>query len=421
MELTHFVDKNFFSRIIKLCISTSEISRRKFMDQKENKKTMQKQQQGYLQVILSVLVFFILFLVEIYLMINRHNELLIICGVGIGILICTYFFMKGILAYRVNEEYQQIDQYEALQKAGKASYLLMRKYFNEIEEQLANMDERIGVPTEEIINAQKGIAKITISRNKENADALMNSNDKLLEKVADFEEALQLLSKEMASVNQAMLDKSLKDLILKQHETIGLLKESELSIKNEILNMNLKMSMGQPVMYQSQPNMAQAQQETVRHNEPEPVSDMNPGILDDFSELEDFLREGTEQVREEEIENPMLAEVIQFAEPSVESLPSVEPLEEESVVELETEIEVEPVVDAEPVEEESIAEVEPAVEEPEIDLESVEEEPDNYGIEEPFEDSIEEVKDIPAMPDLSNPNKIMSPDEIAALLANLGN
>jgi len=92
MHSVQFIDKNLFSRIIKLGISTSEISRRKFMDQKENKKTMQNQQQGYLQVILSVLVFFILFLVEIYLMINRHNELLIICGVGIGILICTYFF-----------------------------------------------------------------------------------------------------------------------------------------------------------------------------------------------------------------------------------------------------------------------------------------------------------------------------------------
>ena len=258
------------------------------MNQEENRKTIQKKQQGYLQIVLSVLVFFILLLVEIYLMMNMPKEILLISGLGIGILFSIYFCIMGILSFRANEEYQQLDQFEALQKAEKASYLMMRKYFSEIEERLTSMEQQIGIPTDEIINAQKGIAKITISRNKENADALMNSNDKLIEKVNDFEEALHLLSKEMISANQTMLDKSLKDLILKQHETLGLIRESELSIKNEILNMNLKMSMGQPVMYQ-QPTYAPTSQESVRKNEPEPVSDMNPGILDDFSELEDFL------------------------------------------------------------------------------------------------------------------------------------
>ena len=163
------------------------------MNQEENRKTIQKKQQGYLQIVLSVLVFLILFLVEIYLMMNMPKEIILISGLGIGILFSIYFCIMGILFYRANEEYQQLDQYDALQKAEKASYLMMRKYFSEIEERLSNMEQQIGIPTEEIINAQKGIAKITISRNKENADALMNSNDKLIEKISDFEEALHLL------------------------------------------------------------------------------------------------------------------------------------------------------------------------------------------------------------------------------------
>ena len=102
------------------------------MNQKENRKTIQKKQQGYLQIVLSVLVFLILFLVEFYLMMNMPKELIPISGLGIGMLFSIYFCIMGILSYRANEEYQQLDQYEALQKAEKASYLMMRKYFSEI-------------------------------------------------------------------------------------------------------------------------------------------------------------------------------------------------------------------------------------------------------------------------------------------------
>ena len=76
------------------------------------------------------------------------------------------------------------------------------------------------------------------------------------------------------------------------------------------------------------------------------------------------------------------------AEPVVSSEPIPEPI-----------IEPEPVVEAEPVAE-PVVEAEPKPEP------------------EPIVEAVEEEK--PPMPDLSDPNKEMSPDDIAALFANLG-
>ena len=45
---------------------------------------------------------------------------------------------------------------------------------------------------------QKAIAKITISRSKESTDALMNSNDRMMEKVYGFENLLEQSNKRAA-------------------------------------------------------------------------------------------------------------------------------------------------------------------------------------------------------------------------------
>ena len=63
----------------------------------------------------------------------------------------------------------------------------------EIEERLNKIEKSTSLPKNEIASIQKAIAKIIISRSKENTDALMNSNDKVLEKIFDFEEKLTKL------------------------------------------------------------------------------------------------------------------------------------------------------------------------------------------------------------------------------------
>ena len=60
---------------------------------------------------------------------------------------------------------------------------MLKNKFQEIEEKLATIQETSKIPSEEIINAQKGIAKVIINRSKENADAIINSNDQVLERL----------------------------------------------------------------------------------------------------------------------------------------------------------------------------------------------------------------------------------------------
>lgn len=53
---------------------------------------------------------------------------------------------------------------------------------------LKNQSRKANV--EDIIHAQKAVAKVSIGRSKENADALMNSNDHIMEKISMLEAVL---------------------------------------------------------------------------------------------------------------------------------------------------------------------------------------------------------------------------------------
>lgn len=55
---------------------------------------------------------------------------------------------------------------------------------------LAYMEEASKIPTEEIVNAQKGIAKVIIKRSHENTDALMNSYEQLLDRFDTFQKGM---------------------------------------------------------------------------------------------------------------------------------------------------------------------------------------------------------------------------------------
>ena len=65
-------------------------------------------------------------------------------------------------------------------------------------------------PGEEIITAQKAIAKVTITRSKENADALMNSNDRVVDNLLQLKESMDAGFEQFAGKQQNMMDDSVK-------------------------------------------------------------------------------------------------------------------------------------------------------------------------------------------------------------------
>ena len=231
------------------------------------------------------------------------------------------------------------------------------------------IEKNLQLPTEELLTAQKAFAKININRSKENADALMNSNDILLEKIVSFEKTLQNNNEKLLDGQNQNMEQRLQEVILRQQELSSSIKELELNMRNEILQAVNSITSSQPQVIMQQP--------------------VQPPVMENVQ---------PEEPMEEE---PVMEEPI-VEEPLIE-----EPVVEEPIVE-------EPLIE-EPVAEEPIIE-EPLVEEPLIE-EPVAEEP-VIQVEEPAEEAEEEEEEV-LIPDMSDPNKMMTPDEIAALIANL--
>ena len=408
----------------------------------QKKEPEQRAKDSSLNTILfSSLAMLFLLLVELFLMIAMPQMLPAIAVVGVVIVGCGYLDLSTCIKRLRKKDQDQEEQYASILKSEKAAYLLIRKYFDEIEEQLTLLEDKFSDPFQEVIAAQKATAKVTINRSKENADALMNSNDKLLELVFNLESKMEELSNSLSGDLEERAKNQNAALLQKQTEMSNQMRELELSLRNEILQAVNKLSSVSPQVVMAAPQMMPMQQPVSApvSQEPEPAvfgDTDDPGMLGDLPDLPDFVPldaveedvsvSGVEPVFEEvqmEPESEPMSELIM--EP--ESEPMLEPIAEpELVVE-----ELPPMPDlsdpnkmmspddiaallANMAAESSV--VADEVAEPEV-------EPEPEPIAEPEPESIPEPveEELPSMPDLdlSDPNKIMSPDEISALLASM--
>ena len=382
-----------------------ELQKKRPEDNTDRRDPKGKKKDASLTVVLfSALALVLCMMLGIYLMIFMPEMLPAIAVAGLAALGCTYLCVATLVKRVEKKEAEQQEQYASILKSEKASYLLIRKYFDEISEQLSLMEDRLAGPFQEVIAAQKATAKVTISRNKENADALMNSNDKLLEQFFQMESRLDEISEAMSSGTEDKNEELLRRQIEMTNQLSGQLREAELELKNEILQAVNKISMTpQPVVM---PMAAQPQMMM-----PDPLPDLTeePEPLPDITEEPEPLPDITE-------EPEPLPDIMEEPEPLPDTTEEPEPLpdlmeEPESV-----EAEDEPVVDTEleplmPEEPELLPEPE-AEPEPEPEIESAAE-----SAAEP--EAEPEIEELPPEPDLSDPNKMMSPDDIAALLASI--
>ena len=392
----------------------------------QKRKTEQKEKDPSMNMILfSSLAIMILFLIELFLMIVMPQMLPAIAAVGVVIAGCTYVDLSTCIKHLRKKEQEQDEQYASILKSEKASYLLIRKYFDEIEEQLNLMEDKFSNPFQEVIAAQKATAKVTISRNKENTDALMNSNDKLLELVFNLESKIEELSNSLSGDLEERAKSQNAALMQKQTEMSNQMRELELSLRNEILQAVNKLSTVSPQVVMAPPQMMQMQQPVAAPAniglEPisapemtaelgelgslEDIPDMMP--LDAMADMEESVIPESEPmaVPEEELdpvarieseEAPSLMSDLDLSDPNKAMSPDdIAALLASMAADTES---ASLLPDAEVIEDE-VEEPEP-IAEPEPIMEAVTEE-------------------LPPMPDLSDPNKMMSPDDIAALLANM--
>jgi hypothetical protein len=246
----------------------------------EAKQNIKQKKDSYnLRIVTAVLVLTVLVLGELYVMINYPSNYVALIVLTVVALADIYILIASAIQKNYKKEIDQYEQYDNLFKSEKASYLVTRKSFEDIADQLDRIEEAAGSPTKDIIDAQKSIAKVTISRNKENSDALMNSNDKLLEQIFNLSDRLDNLEKNVLEQQRIIVENANKDLLLKQQEMAAFVKEMELSIHNTILAEVGKINGAPAVAYTAapvQPSSA-APVEEVTPEEPEaPIDEVMP-------------------------------------------------------------------------------------------------------------------------------------------------
>lgn len=353
----------------------------------------QKRENSQLKITFSVLIMVLSFLAELYTMIILKGNPIYLAGFGLVFLIFSYVLMNSVMQLQYQKLREEKEEHEGLLKSEKASYLIIKKSFDEVFQRMDYIEKNLQLPTEELLTAQKAFAKININRSKENADALMNSNDKLLEKIVSFERTLQNNNEKLLDGQNQNMEQRLQEVILRQQELSSSIKELELNMRNEILQAVNSITSSQPQVIMQQPV-----QPVMENAQPEEPMEEEPVMEEPIVE-EPLIEEPV--VEEPMIEEPLIEEPV-IEEPIMEKPLMEEPIVEESIIE-------------EPLMEEPTIE-EPLVEEPLIE-EPVAEEP-VIQVEEPAEEAEEEEEEV-LIPDMSDPNKMMTPDEIAALIANL--
>ena len=141
-----------------------------------------KESKARYLAICSAILFVVMLFAEFYTSINYPKGYMALVLFAVGDLLCLFGTIYAVLIIREQKELRREEQYDSIFKSEKASYLMLRKYFDEIVERLEKIENQqatSNISQDDVINAQKAAAKIIISRNKENTDALMNSNDRL--------------------------------------------------------------------------------------------------------------------------------------------------------------------------------------------------------------------------------------------------
>lgn len=197
-------------------------------DTKTGEIQMKKRNSKILKTSIFSILLVASILVEIFFIVNYPMEIMWIVIAGIIILVDIFLLISSIVKgteveqEKVNEEQGVQDEQDKLveklleiDRSEKASYILMKKCFLDLDERLSNIEKLIVPISRDIdINQQKmehaiiqsmednrKVAKVIIGRNKEHADTLMSFNDEFAEKLKFFEEKLEQIEGKVSAIN----------------------------------------------------------------------------------------------------------------------------------------------------------------------------------------------------------------------------
>ena len=354
-----------------------------------------KQKKAKIQVIFLILISTLVILADFYAIINYPKEYMLIAAITVIFMICLWGVISGFFSLSALKEDRREEQYDSIFKSEKASYLLSK------------------IPTEDIINAQKGIAKVVINRNKENADAIMNSNEQLMETFEHLENKLKESNDFIIESQKNVIYDNLKDIMEKQQVLSDSIKDMEIRLSQAIT--------ANPIQFTANVEMPK---QTIDAPQSAPAMEAIP-------EPESVQANESEQIPE-----PI---PVNEPEPVVETphVPEPEPVSETPHIP-----EPEPVVEPSPAAEEAVADTTNSDPNRQLSADEIaalfasanagatepESEPAEEVITEPVTEAPQAPEPEPAsdpepakspVVDLNNTNRNLTPDEIAALFSSM--
>ena len=372
-----------------------------------------KQKKAKIQVIFLILISTLVILADFYAIINYPKEYMLIAAITVIFMICLWGVISGFFSLSALKEDRREEQYDSIFKSEKASYLMLRKYFDEIEGKIEILQKESKIPTEDIINAQKGIAKVVINRNKENADAIMNSNEQLMETFEHLENKLKESNDFIIESQKNVIYENLKDIMEKQQVLSDSIKDMEIRLSQAIT--------ANPIQFTANVEMPK---QTIDAPQSAPAMEVIP-------EPESVQANESEQIPE-----PI---PVNEPEPVVETphVPEPEPVSETPHIP-----EPEPVVEPGPAAEESVADTTNSDPNRQLSADEIaalfasanagatepESEPAEKVITEPVTEAPQAPEPEPVsepepakspVVDLNNTNRNLTPDEIAALFSSM--
>ena len=422
-----------------------------------------KQKKAKIQVIFLILISTLVILADFYAIINYPKEYMLIAAITVIFMICLWGVISGFFSLSALKEDRREEQYDSIFKSEKASYLMLRKYFDEIEGKIEILQKESKIPTEDIINAQKGIAKVVINRNKENADAIMNSNEQLMETFEHLENKLKESNDFIIESQKNVIYDNLKDIMEKQQVLSDSIKDMEIRLSQAItanpiqFTANVEMPKQTTDAPQSAPAMEAIPEPVVEEAaiaEPEPVAVIEPEpvieapepepVVEPSPVAEEAVADTTDSDPNRQLSADEIAALFASANAGATE-PESEPTEKvitEPVTEAPQVPEPEPVVEPSPAAEEAVADTTNSDPNRQLSADEIAAlfASANAGATEPESEPAEEVitepvTEAPQSPepepvsepepakspvvDLNNTNRNLTPDEIAALFSSM--
>ena len=404
-----------------------------------------KQKKAKIQVIFLILISTLVLLADFYAIINYPKEYMLIAAITVIFMICLWGVISGFFSLSALKEDRREEQYDSIFKSEKASYLMLRKYFDEIEEKIEILQKESKIPTEDIINAQKGIAKVVINRNKENADAIMNSNEQLMETFEHLENKLKESNDFIIENQKNVIYDNLKDIMEKQQVLSDSIKDMEIRLSQAItanpiqFTANVEMPKQTTDAPQSAPAMEAIPEPVVEEAaiaEPEPVAVIEPEpvieapepepVVEPSPVAEEAVADTTNSDPNRQLSADEIAALFASANASATE-PESEPAEKvitEPVTEAPQAPEPEPVVEPSPAAEEAVADTTNSDPNRQLSADEIAAlfASANASATEPESEPAEKVITEPAkspVVDLNNTNRNLTPDEIAALFGSM--